>query len=960
MLTSILLSVQQNGIGNSKIMNMVKSLSLAHIVILLSLLLMSCSGNDKLIIQELKPWHSAGDKTFTEEYTTRFMSSLPPRQVQKINRNWTFNYFPIEQFEVSLSESDFDDSKWPAVAIPHSWHNYETTHQEHPFILNASETRKTYFGEEAGMGDVSYWWRGWGWYRKKFSFQKPPISTKRVFIEFEGVMKYCRVYLNNKYLGEHKGGFNAFYFDITDYILPNKENVLVVAVRNKLNDEFHIPPMYSGNQTHSGGIFRDVRIVIKNDVYIPFQGSAEHEGGLLITIPKLSKEKADVFVKTWVKNDKSDIQEIILKNTMLDTDGKILLEKEVSVKVQPGENHCFQQMFTYVRNPKLWSPEDPNLYKVSSEVFVNNKLSDHYESTFGFRTFAWDYEKNIGILNGKPIHIHGTNRTQCFPWLNNAIPEWIDVMDIRDIKFGQAHNFIRPNIHPNNPLIHDLFDQWGMLVNMGAPMIKDIDFDEAVQEQMIREAVRRNRNRPSIVFYSTGNETNDGANSKWIYEEDSTRIIHGRWVRNGQGDFVTHDHTNMDMENLLRVTVRGWTHDEIYSENPKNGQHAGNEEWQHKMARVEGGSQRGRIDMPNGNMWMYCDDGADRVYKNCPLKKVNPKGWVDVYRVPKYIYFLWQANYCEKPMVFIHPHFWQQKYIGQEKDIVVDSNCDEVQLFVNGKKKDKLFPSKENFFTIVFKRITVEQGNITVVAKKGGETIKHTLIMAGKPMKIRLHSSHETIEPGRDAVVMITVDVIDEAGTQVQAFNKDLVWSVKGPAKLLAPEIWQTDINKNSEQSGVWYMATPVSNFIRSIGEPGKIVVKVSSGNLNPAQVEIIAEETQSEKGFLINPRLNNKGRKDVAWKAAFISKVEKENKGGFKYINRDFKLETQKDFSYYKQFFTDVLVKENPHMKNEKLLVDELATKFANHVMKNNGILVADDFNFLVLQINQEEVKSG
>src|SRR5690606_25188860 len=127
---------------------------------------------------------------------------------------------------------------------------------------------------------------------------------------------------------------------------------------------------------------------------------------------------------------------------------------------------------------------------------------------------------------------------------------------------------------------------------------------------------------------------------------------------------VKHDHTNMDMENLLRCTVRGWTHDDIYPENPINGQHAGNEVWQHDRAFVQDGSVRGRIDMPNGVMWMYSDDGADRVYKNAPLKNINPKGWVDLYRVPKYIYFLWQANYYSNPMAFIHPHSWQRKYIG--------------------------------------------------------------------------------------------------------------------------------------------------------------------------------------------------------------------------------------------------------------------------------------------------------
>ncbi|MCL3780566.1 glycoside hydrolase family 2 protein [Prolixibacteraceae bacterium JC049] len=921
-------------------------------ILVLLFIFIGCKSNQSNL-QELKPWHSAGNKSVDEYYTTDFMTYQLPREMVKLNENWTFNFFPEEADDKSFASMNFDDSKWSAISIPHSYQNYETTRQEHPFIMNASEEKKSFFRAKGGKGDVKYWYYGWGYYRKNFTVEEL-AKNERIFVEFEGVMKYCKVYLNGKYLGEHKGGFNAFYFDITDFITVGKENVLAVAVNNRLNDKHRIPPMQSGNQTHSGGIYRDVKLVKKSDVYIPFQGSAAHEGGTFITVPRLDENSADVNVRTWIKNDQKDKTAVELVTKIESPERVIIAEQRSSVEVASKENKELTQLFQNIENPIRWSVDSPQQYKVISEVFVDGKKVDYYESPLGFRTFAWDYTDNWGILNGKKIHIHGTNRTQCFPWVNNAIPDWMDVMDMRDVKFGQDHNFIRPNIHANKPLIHDLFDQWGVMVNLSSPMIKNIDFDEEVQKQMVTEAIRRHRNRPSIVMYSTGNETNDGADSKWIHEEDSTRIITARHVHGGEGDYVDHTDANMDMENLLRCTVRGWTHDDVFDINPSNNQHTGNEEFQHKQARVMGGSQRGRIDMHNGNMWMYCDDGAIRVYKHAPLKWVNPKGWVDVYRVPKYLYFLWQAHYHEEPMVFIHQHFWQEKYVGEQKDIIVDSNCDEVELFVNGESKGKLQLNAENFHTGTFKGVDIEEGELKAVATRGKEKVETIVKMAKKPAALKLTASHQQIDALRSSVVMLTVDARDENGIQVQAFNQPLKWSVSGPAKLIAPEKWTTDIHKRSDNSGVWYIAAPVANFIRSTGKPGTIKVKVESEGLLSAEVELEAIGVMETSSFVSQPRLSNTGRKEVEWKAA-LKEVKEENASlRMNYIFKDIQLTPGNALKSDKAYFQNLILKENPQLKKHPKLVGGIANNFAQHVSKKAGLLVNDDYNFMVDQVNE------
>ena len=174
------------------------------------------------------------------------------QRIEKIiNSHWTFNYFPNESADKGYESPGFDDSRWPAVSLPHTWSTYETTGELHPFIRNASE------------GDNPFWWTGWGWYRKHFSINSGNEGRK-VFIEFEGVQKYCKVWINGKYLGDHKGGYGSFDFDITPYIKPGGDNVIAVAVNNNRKDQFKIPPMAAGNFNVYGGIYRDVTVVLKN------------------------------------------------------------------------------------------------------------------------------------------------------------------------------------------------------------------------------------------------------------------------------------------------------------------------------------------------------------------------------------------------------------------------------------------------------------------------------------------------------------------------------------------------------------------------------------------------------------------------------------------------------------------------------------------------------------------------
>jgi hypothetical protein len=428
-----------------------------------------------------------------------------------INSQWTFNYFPSETADKGYEANRLDDSKWPAISLPHVWNTYETTGELNPFIRNVAESENI------------YWWIGWGWYRKHFSISKD-YSDKKVFIEFEGVQKYCKVWLNGKYLGDHKGGYGSFDFDITGSVKPGEDNVLAVAVNNTQNDQFKIPPMTAEKLNVYGGIYRNVTLVLKSKLYIPMQGSASHEGGTFVTTAHVSEKEGLVQVQTWVKNDNTLKKTCTLQTSILDAANKIVQVIKSDAVLNPGQLYKFEQVSKPVKNPHLWSNTDPYLYKVFSEVLDGKEITDTYNTTFGFRWFRWDANENSLYLNGKKVLIRGENRHQEYPWLGGAIPEWLTLMDFLDMSGTRKYNFMRTRDYPNDKYVYELADKYGIVIAVEFPVVRNQNYSIEVHEQQIREMIRRDRNHPSIMTWS-GTNISSNSDSKYIIAEDTTRVL---------------------------------------------------------------------------------------------------------------------------------------------------------------------------------------------------------------------------------------------------------------------------------------------------------------------------------------------------------------------------------------------------------------------------------------------------
>ena len=354
-----------------------------------------------------------------------------------------------------------------------------------------------------------------------------------------------------------------------------------------------------------------------------------------------------------------------------------------------------------------------------------------------------------------------------------------------------------------------------------------------------------------------------------------------------------------------------------------------------------------------GSVWLYADHGADREYVNSPLKHVNPKGWVDSWRNPKFKYYLWQANFAKKPMVFIQYNFWRLRYLGQHKNIVVNSNCDEVELFVNNKSLGKKETNPDNQFTVVFNNIGIENGIIKAIGTcKNGERAIYSIQMAGEEAKIAVSTSRTLANAGLNEIIEIKADIVDSKGVHVIGANNTLKWIVSGPATLIGPDTYASDRDKNESYEGTMYIDAPVINLIRSTGEPGTVKVTVSSANLEPGDASIVFKEyvDGNKIAGIVEPLLSRTDRLQVKKNTEQITRIlaPQEMKiytGELKYSLND------KD--RFKSQLRDFIFKENPTIDTTTIDFKLVVDKFNQLMASYEGKLVADDYNFIVEQYN-------
>jgi len=342
----------------------------------------------------------------------------PTRQDINFNREWKFHLGDLAGAETVA----FDDAKWDDVGLPHSF--------SMPYFASPK------------------FYTGYGWYRKHFVVPAK-WSDQRLFLEFDGAFQVAEIFVNSRLVGEHKGGYTGFSLDITDSVKPGDN---LVAVRLNNNWDPQLAPR-AGEHVFSGGIYRDVRLVITQPLHVAWYGT-------FVTTPKVSAESAFVNVKTDIQNDGAVSKQCALRTDILDPSGKTIASISSTQTVSAGSTVTFDQTTGTIARPKLWHPDQPVLYQAVTEVFDGRNVADHYTTPFGFRWFKWTADRGF-FLNGEHLYIKGADVHQDHAGWGDAVADSGFFRDVKMVK-DAGFDFIRGSHYPHDPHFADACDQLGL------------------------------------------------------------------------------------------------------------------------------------------------------------------------------------------------------------------------------------------------------------------------------------------------------------------------------------------------------------------------------------------------------------------------------------------------------------------------------------------------------------------
>ncbi|MBV3839930.1 DUF4982 domain-containing protein [Bacteroides xylanisolvens] len=397
------------------------------------------------------------------------------RVVYTINDGWKFT--KGSPFEAQLTGCD--DSSWETVNIPHTWNDKDADDETPGF------------------------YRGPVWYRKQLFIDKSQ-EGRRAVIYFEGANQEVRFYLNGQFVGEHKGGYTRFCFDITPHLRYGQENLFAIYVNNVYNP--NIPPL-SADFTFFGGIYRDVYLQFMNPVHIATNDYAS--SGVYIRTPEVNNSAASVEITTLLTNDMSQSTEIRVENIICDADGKEVKKTQAEVKLAAGETKTDISKKIKIDSPRLWDIDDPYRYMVYTRILDKRKgtLLDEVVNPLGLRWFKFDSEKGF-FLNGKGRKLIGTARHQDYFQKGNALRDELHVQDVLLLK-EMGGNYLRVSHYPQDPVIMEMCDKLGIVTSVEIPVVNAVTETEEFLHnsvEMAKEMVRQDFNRPSVMIWGYMNE----------------------------------------------------------------------------------------------------------------------------------------------------------------------------------------------------------------------------------------------------------------------------------------------------------------------------------------------------------------------------------------------------------------------------------------------------------------------
>lgn len=727
----------------------------------------------------------------------------------------------------------FDASSWKRVNLPHDWV------VDLPFDSAASHSH--------GYKQVGYKYpeTSVGWYRKTFSVPQED-KGKFLYLQFDGIFRDARVWLNGFYLGHEPSGYATQVYEISDYLNYGGENLLTVRVDATLEEGW----FYEG-----AGIYRHVWLCKAAPLHVaPF-------GTFVYSQLEAPFSEAEVVVETTVENTSLQTAAYSLKHVLIDADGKEVAECQLQGdSLLPRKPQCTTGRM-HVSNPHLWSTESPYLYQVRTDVYVGEKLVDTYLTTTGIRHIAFDADRGF-FLNGQPLKLKGVNMHQDQAGVGSAIPDALQLYRLKQLKW-MGCNAYRSSHNPMTPEMLDACDREGILV-VEENRLTGINKEHI---DLLQRMIIRDRNHPSIILWSVGNEewgtewketgTRIAATMRqYCHRTDPTRLMTAA-SSSGPAILIPLDVAGYNY--ILQNPVEKHRHD--YPDRKAFG----SEETTGCGARgvyyddLEAGYMKALNRQPNGpdsllnaieRGWKFYAErpylagvfywtGFDYRGEPNPMKfpaTGSQFGVLDYCGLPKDEAYYLKAWWTDEPVLHLLPHWNLQGHEGETVDIWAYSNCDEVQLYVNGKDMGrKPMPVNGHLSWTA----TYQPGTLKAVGYKHGKKVMTTVVPTTGPVsRIALTADRDTIKADNRDVSVVRVELQDKKKRMVPTACDELQITVDGPVRILGVgngnPTWQaaerpTDANARTFRLKAFNGLAQV--LLQSTGEAGQAILTVQAGD---------------------------------------------------------------------------------------------------------------------------------
>lgn len=722
--------------------------------------------------------------------TTPVYPITEPRTRTSFNKDWKF----FLGDEPGAKSPAFIDTKWRKLTLPHDWSIEGKFDEKNP-------------AKPEGGGLPT----GIGWYRKEFT-APANFASRLITIEFDGVYKNSEVWVNGKYLGKRPYGYASFSYEISKFLKAGK-NIIAVKVDNSAQPDSR---WYSGS-----GIYRNVWLTSTAKVAVA-------KWGTFVT----ADQSGRVEFQAQIQNKTLKMQTVVITNSVFTASGKLIanaIQQNVKIDTSGLE---IDRVFD-IKDPVLWSIENPYQYTLVTKIVQKGKILDSYETKFGIRSFNFDVEKGFS-LNGKPMKLLGV----CLHHDLGALGAAVNVRAMErqlEIMKEMGVNAIRTAHNPPAPEFLDLCDKMGLLVmdeafDMWAKKKTKNDYHLNYPEwhkRDLEDIILRDRNHPSIILWSIGNEireqfdstgiaitkelvgivknldksrpvisalTETDSTKNFIYQAKALDIYGLNYNHKKYADFpknypgvkflATETTSALETRGFYDTadTIRRW---------PRDGKTKfieGNKEWSASSydnvsaywgsTHEETWKEAKKYDHVSG---LFVWTGFD--YLGEPLPYPWPArssyfGIVDLAGFPKDSYYMYQSEWTSKPVLHILPHWnWET---GKSVEVwAYYNNADEVELYLNGKSLGK--KSKQNDDLHVLWNVNFEPGTLKAVSRKNGkDVLVREVRTAGAPAKIELIADRKNIKSDGKDLSFITVRILDEAGNVVPNADNLVDFKIEG------------------------------------------------------------------------------------------------------------------------------------------------------------------------------------